>query len=304
MALIDFVIPCYNYGKYLPGCIASLAAQSEPDWRAIVIDDASTDGSAAIAHEIARAEPRVSVIAHARNRGHIATYNEGIALAYAPFFMLLSADDLLAPGAIRRALGVMQEHTEIAMTYGASLDFDGTPPVAPSVDETWSIASGPDFISQLCRQAVDFVPTPSVILRTAAQHAAGPYRAELPHSGDLEMWLRVALHGSVASTQAVQCFKRVHGANMSVAASDNILRDYEQRAAAYESFFSGPGAGMATEMAPILRRRLAGLAFWTALAQLARGHRRTALGLVRLVRRLNPSTLLTPPLEPLLRAMR
>ena len=40
--------------------------------------------------------------------------------------------------------------------------------------------------------------TPSAIVRTSAQHRVGGYRPELPHSGDLEMWLRLAAVGSVA----------------------------------------------------------------------------------------------------------
>ncbi len=307
MALIEILVPCYNYGRYLPDCIGSIAAQSERDWRAVIIDDASPDGSAAVAHRLAQQDPRVVVIAHAANRGHIATYNEGIAQAMAPFLMLLSADDMLAPGALERALTVMRQHPRVALTYGRSLDFDGTAPtVTDPAAAGWRVQPGDRFIAELCGKAIDFVPTPSVILRTQAQQAAGHYRPELPHAGDLEMWLRVALHGAVAETNAVQCFKRVHGANMSTAADDNVLRDYVQRAAAFDSFFDGPGAAMqgASRLDRLVRRRLAGRAFWTALAQLARGNRQTAVSLLRLVGRLSPATLVTPPLGPLLRAGR
>jgi glycosyltransferase involved in cell wall biosynthesis len=307
MALIEIIVPCYNYGRYLPDCIGSLVAQSERDWRAVIIDDASPDGSAAAAHRLAEQDPRVVVIAHAANRGAIATYNEGIAQAEAPFFLLLSADDMLAPGALERALTAMRRHPEVVLTYGASQDFDGPAPSAtdPAPAE-WRVQPGERFIAELCGAAVDFVPTPSVILRTEAQQAAGYYRPGLPHAGDLEMWLRVALHGAVAGTNAVQSFKRVHGANMSTAADDNVLRDYLQRAAAFDSFFEGPGAAMqeASRLDRLVRRRLAGRAFWTAMAQLARGNRQTAFGLLRLVGQLSPATLVAPPLGPLLRAGR
>lgn len=304
MALIDLVIPCYNYGHYLPDCLGSLQRQSERNWRAIVIDDASPDGSAAVARRLAEQDPRIVAIAHAQNQGHIATYNEGIALATAPYVMLLSADDMLAPGALARAVDVMQRHPEVAMTYGLSLDFDGIPPVVPDASGECRIRSGADLVTELCDTAIDFIPTPSVILRTSAQHAAGPYRAELPHSGDLEMWLRVAMHGSVAAFDTVQSFKRVHGANMSVSATDNVVRDYVQRAAAFASFFEGPGAAMADArgMEKLVRRRLAGRAFWTAAAQLRRGRQGTAATLLRLVARLSPVTLVAPPLRPLLRS--
>jgi hypothetical protein len=43
----------------------------------------------------------------------------------------------------------------------------------------------------------------------------GPYAPELPHTGDLEMWLRFAVNGEIAVTRFVQAYKRLHGGNMS-----------------------------------------------------------------------------------------
>ena len=290
MALIDIVIPCYRYGRYLPDCIASIASQSVSDWRAVIIDDASPDDSAEVAHRLAACDRRVQVIAHTRNQGHIATYNEGIEQASAEFFLLLSADDMLAPGALERAVTAMHQHPGVVLTYGGSVDFSDDAPVADADNEpaAWQVVSGSRFIRSLCARAVDFVPTPSVILRTTAQKAAGGYRSSLPHAGDLEMWLRVALHGGVASTPAVQSFKRVHGGNMSLRASDIILRDYVQRAAAFAAFFQGPGdtMGDAARFYRLARQRLALRACQTSLAQAVRGNRQTAAGLLRLAHRL------------------
>lgn len=296
MPLIEIVVPCYQYGRYLPDCIASIAAQSVEDWRAVIIDDASPDGSAEAARRLAAGDRRISVIAHARNQGHLATYNEGIEQASAEFFLLLSADDMLAPGALERAVSAMRRDPGVAMTHGGAVDFsDGAPAALPAAlgaaPASWRVEPGPRFIRSLCAQAMNFVATPSVIMRTAAQKAAGGYRPSLPHSGDLEMWLRVALQGRVAGTLAIQSLKRVHGGNMSLTDADIILRDYVQRAAAFETFFHGPGAAMgdAGRLHRLARRRLALRAFRTSLAQAARGNRETAAGLLHLVRQLMPA---------------
>jgi glycosyltransferase involved in cell wall biosynthesis len=65
--------PCYNYGHYLPTALSSVLDQ--PGVEAIVIDDASPDGSGAIVRQLAAADERIRPIVHERNRGHIATYN-------------------------------------------------------------------------------------------------------------------------------------------------------------------------------------------------------------------------------------
>ena len=79
MTSVSVVIPCYNYGHFLGDAISS-ALDDQPgiDVRVLVIDDASPDGSAEVARQIAAGDPRVDVAVHRVNSGHIATYNEGL----------------------------------------------------------------------------------------------------------------------------------------------------------------------------------------------------------------------------------
>ncbi|WP_460807831.1 glycosyltransferase family 2 protein [Micromonospora zhanjiangensis] len=93
---VSVVIPCYNYGHYLPECVHSVLSQSGVEVDVLIVDDASPDGSAEVARELS-ADPRVRLIAHRENRGHIATYNEGLAAVDGEYVVLLSADDLLSP---------------------------------------------------------------------------------------------------------------------------------------------------------------------------------------------------------------
>ena len=106
MSTVSVVIPCYNYGHYLDDAIkGALDDQEGIDVRVLIIDDASPDGSADIARQIAARYPRVEVAAHASNKGHIATYNEGmLEWADGDYTVLISADDRLTAGSLRRAL--------------------------------------------------------------------------------------------------------------------------------------------------------------------------------------------------------
>ena len=90
------VIPCYNYGRYLRDCVTSVTTnQPGIDVDVLIIDDNSTDDSLRTALRIAEADPRVRVIAHQSNKGHIATYNDGLSKATGEFVTLISADDLV-----------------------------------------------------------------------------------------------------------------------------------------------------------------------------------------------------------------
>ncbi len=104
---VSVVIPCYNYGRYLPECVASVTAQPGVELEIIIVDDASTDGSQDVARALAAADPRIRLLLHAENARHIITYNDGLALATGDYVVLLSADDLLAPGSLARSTSLM-----------------------------------------------------------------------------------------------------------------------------------------------------------------------------------------------------
>ncbi len=97
-ASVDVAIPCYPYGGFMRDCVTSVLTQAIRDVRVLIIDNASTDDSVEVALQIAAEDPRVEVIARRRNLGPHASFNEGIDWARATYFLVLCADDLLAPG--------------------------------------------------------------------------------------------------------------------------------------------------------------------------------------------------------------
>ena len=95
MPSVSVVIPCYKYGRFLPGCVRSVLDQEGVDVRVLIIDDASPDDSAQVALDLAADDERVEARVHEVNKGHIATYNEGLLeWADGDYSVLISADDL------------------------------------------------------------------------------------------------------------------------------------------------------------------------------------------------------------------
>src|SRR6476469_4372162 len=133
---VSVVIPCYNYGRYLADAVASALDQRRLDVEVIIVDDASTDGSAAVARAIAAVDPRVEVLVHEQNAGHIRTYNDGLARATGDYLVLLSADDRLPRDAVTRAVALMERHPRVGLVYGHPDTFQHEP--VPSSPRTWS----------------------------------------------------------------------------------------------------------------------------------------------------------------------
>jgi glycosyltransferase involved in cell wall biosynthesis len=241
---VSVVVPCYNYGHYIPACVESVLTQPGVDADILIIDDASPDGSAAAVTAAAERDPRVRAICHTSNRGHIATYNEGLGQVDGDYVVLLSADDLLAPGSLRRATALMVADPAVGLVYGPAADFSGTAPAPDGSARratSWTIWPGHDWLEDRCRTGRNALRSPEAVMRASVLRAAGEYNAALPHAGDFEMWMRAASIADVGYVAgATQAYYRVHEANMHnvVFGRDDpkgTVVDLEQR---YECFVS------------------------------------------------------------------
>ncbi|MGD1078790.1 MAG: glycosyltransferase [Candidatus Sulfotelmatobacter sp.] len=240
MSSLDIIVPCYRYGRYLRECVTSLLTQSFRNIRVVIINDASPDRTADVASDLLRQDSRVSYIEHSKNKGHIYTYNEGIEWVSADYLLLLSADDYVLPGALQRAVTLMELHPEVGLAFGNAFEIDeqGRQTVTNCVPcrDIDRVLSGLEFI--LLSGARNIVPTPTAVVRTALQKKVGGYRAELPHAADMELWFRLAANSSVGFITVPQAVYRRHASNMSLSyAGQSYLLDFTQRKAALNCFF-------------------------------------------------------------------
>jgi len=304
VASVDVAIPCYNYGRFLRDCVGSVQSQAIADLRVLIIDNASADDSVAIARELAARDKRISVYARATNLGAQASFNDAVDWADGDYFMVLCADDLLAPGALARAVVAMEADRSISFVYGRDIEFldTGERPAMPQpeVRPTWKVMPGAAFIRNRCTHPV---ASASVLVRTRAQKQAGYYRPSLPYTDDLEMLLRLAMLGKVAMTDAVQGVRRLHGANMSDVTGQSRAHDLAQREAAFASFFAQEGAALddARKLQALANRYLAERAYWWALRSLVKRDRQDAAELLIYALQRSPSMALLPPVNFLFR---
>ncbi|KNY13570.1 glycosyl transferase [Shinella sp. SUS2] len=306
MASVDIVIPNYNYGRYLEACVKSALAQDGAVARVLIVDNASTDDSVAIARRLAAADLRVELLLRPENLGPHASFNAGIDWARADYFLLLFADDVLVPGALRRAIATMEKDRSLAFCYGQAVAIrDDAPlpeirvqPLFPPVE----LMSGRAFIERFCDLGVFQIPGPSILVRTSVQQRTGHYRTSLPHSDDYEVWLRLAMHGSVAALDCVQAGIRTHAANRSTDLWTHQSLHVLHTAAAAESFFHHEGRWLdgAEALRKRARRGIAQRAYWSAVSHALQGNAE-ALRLLRIAFQLSPFTALVPPLGYLLR---
>jgi glycosyltransferase involved in cell wall biosynthesis len=241
LSTVDVVIPCYNYARYLRACVNSVLSQPRVSVRVLVIDDASSDETPQVGQELASADSRVELRRHQQNKGHIATYNEGlIEWSAGDYAVLLSADDMLTPGSLSRAVRIMDADETIGMVYGRAIHFtreDEIPKVSAHNAE-YTRFDGAEWLKGRCRTGQNVITSPEVVVRGSIQRAIGGYRPSLPHTGDLEMWLRIAAISNIAYVRNIpQALYRVHQASMIRTKYHCSFLDLKERKAAFDTFF-------------------------------------------------------------------
>jgi glycosyltransferase involved in cell wall biosynthesis len=240
---VSVIVPCYNYGHYLADAVGSALDQDGVDVDVLIIDDASPDSSGEVAEAMAAADPRVRAIRHETNRGHIATYNEGFEAIEGEYVVLLSADDLLTPDALTRATTLLEAQPSIGFVYGYPVTFVDEPPPPTSAEvRSWTWWTGSEWIAGRCRRGRNCIFSPEVVMRTSVQRAIGDYRADMPHIGDFEMWMRAASVADVGRVNGpVAAYYRVHPANMHRTTYKGVLLDLIARRDAFAAVFEGEG---------------------------------------------------------------
>jgi glycosyltransferase involved in cell wall biosynthesis len=127
-SLVSVITPVLNAARFLDEAVASVREQSHSRWELLLVDDGSTDGSAAIAERWAALDPdRIRSLAHpARvSRGSSASRNLGLRHASGRYVALLDADDVWLPTHLAEQLALLEHHPEAGFGYGPTMEWYG-----------------------------------------------------------------------------------------------------------------------------------------------------------------------------------
>lgn len=187
---ISVVIPVRNATATLGRAIESVLAQTLPAHEIIVVDDASTDGSAAAANTY----PMVKNVALGSARGAAAARNAGIQAAQGEWVAFLDADDEWLPEKLRRQAARIEPGQ--SMIFCASEEFG---PDGKSLGDTFRgrpVCCTADAWKALLK--TNFVATPTVMAPRTLLQQLGGFDEKLPLGEDQDMWIRLALSGRLA----------------------------------------------------------------------------------------------------------
>jgi glycosyltransferase involved in cell wall biosynthesis len=198
--LISAIIPVFNGEKYLGAAIESVLAQSYRPIQTIVVDDGSTDGSAAVAQTFNEVEY------HFQDHAGVATaLNRGISEAKGSFVAFLDADDLWTEGKLQKQIDTFTAQPDLDMVLGSVEQFREVGPEGGPV--SLGVFNGYLKISMLIRQA--------------ALSRVGLFDTRWQTGDFIDWYIRATeMHLKSAMLPDVVARRRIHDTNMGIRQRD------------------------------------------------------------------------------------
>jgi glycosyltransferase involved in cell wall biosynthesis/GT2 family glycosyltransferase len=182
------IVPTFNHAKYLGAALDSVLSQSFPDWEAVVVNDGSTDGTAAILGDYASRDSRIRVF-HQPNSGVAAALNRGLSEARGFWINWLSSDDMFEPNKLRVNYDWIRRFPGCNFFFSYfSLLRESTGEVTKN--DLWGPLPKPEH-QVLTLFYRNFLSGITICIRREAWEKVGQFDATLYYGQDYDQWLRL-----------------------------------------------------------------------------------------------------------------
>lgn len=182
-AVVTLVIAGFDVAPYAREALESVQAQTFTGWRAILIDDHSTDGTREIFEEAAGSDSRFTFVPQPERRGLGVARNAGLDRVRTPFVGFLDADDVLLPGAFERLVGTL-ERTGSDFVAGAYARLRPRSGVEHDADMSTTVITGTAYEVGAVQSWVAAATDPERSATTIDEHPEA--------SGNIVAWSKVS----------------------------------------------------------------------------------------------------------------
>lgn len=254
---VSVIIPTYNGTAYLAEAVESVFAQTRPPCEIIVVDDCSTDGTAALARELAeRAPVPMRVLSLEENSGGPARpINTGGAAARGELLLVLEQDDVLRPQALEWHVRALESAPEAAcsFTLGEWLSPEGRAlQHRPVIEELLSesrqcgagrLVAGERMLTRLLWQGNFCSGFPAVAFRRSVWERVGGVSTDRRGTADFDFLCRLASAGDVVAIPEVGYLRRPHAESLTARLRGETLLEIFDLVREWSGRVEGGGGG-------------------------------------------------------------
>ena len=212
---VSVVIPVHNGETYLGQAVESVLSQTFRDFELLIVDDGSTDATAAIIRLYAARDRRVRVLRQ-ENRGVAAAGNRGLQEARCEWVARLDADDVFLPEKLERQVAFLHRNpkTRIVGTLACFINHAGKPLGLVGTEGPFTPAEYERLVRE--NRPIYFVNSSTLMHRETVLDAGG-YRDAFAPAEDVDLWIRMAEQGHLMlKIPEPLLLYRMHGASLTM----------------------------------------------------------------------------------------
>jgi glycosyltransferase involved in cell wall biosynthesis len=183
--VVSAIMAAYNTAAVIAEAIDSILAQTFTDWELIVVDDASTDETAAIVRGYQ--DPRISLYTLPRNQGRGAARNVALRHARGRYIAIADSDDISLPQRFAVEVAYLESHPDVAVVACQMQYFwDDVPP-----QDGLRFPEDPDEIQRRFDRGQMAISHGAALIRAECFQRHGGYLEDCRRAQDLEFFLRI-----------------------------------------------------------------------------------------------------------------
>lgn len=216
----------HNDERFIASAIESVLVQTFRDFELVMVDDASTDRSAAIAASYS--DPRIRVIRNSTNEGLTRSLNRGLSTIRSEYVARLDANDVAFPTRLARQVAWLDQHPDVAALGVQAIPIDvlgRTLRRVALLDAQWKRPTGGPWMEWYRIFDTPFVHS-AVMFRRATVNEVGGYDERHPLAQDAELWMRLGRSWRLANTSEALVAFRVDSSSMTGDPSRRERRGY------------------------------------------------------------------------------
>jgi glycosyltransferase involved in cell wall biosynthesis len=250
---VSVVTPVYNGAKYLAACMESVLRQTYPNLEYVVLDNASTDDTPAIAARFAAADARVRVVRNDATLPMIRNWNAALALI-APdsaYCKVVHADDVIYPEFLERMVALAERHPAVGV-FGARVQ-RGERVLCDGLAPDREVFDGRDIVRLFLSESL-FALAPSSCMMRSALVRGRPFFPEKYLHADHAAFFDLLDRTDFGFVHDVLCYSRTHAESVTTTVADPRQTAILDRLFMLREF--GPRYFDAAELAALERRHL------------------------------------------------
>lgn len=229
--LVSVCLPLYNAGSYVEETVRSVLAQTYLSWELILVDDNSSDDTAAVVERVVAqaSDARIRFAVNAQRLGMVGNWNHAVGLARGKFIKLIGQDDLLAPDCLEVQAAVLRQYPNINVVTCA-LQVIG--PTGRKILLRQRLPregqfDGAEMIERCLRTGTNTIGEPvAVLFRSDTLGQRDLFESTITYCTDLDLWLRLLAHGDLYYIAEPKGSYRIHQQAATRALEGEVVTDF------------------------------------------------------------------------------